>query len=80
MIQLRCASSIRLRGRTMVLRPYRWLIFGALASALAGCHSKAGPPYSAKESLNKIAIEKGFRNELFANEPLISSPVAMEFD
>ena len=44
-----------------------------------GC-SRQGPPYSPKEALQTIKVEKGFRVELFASEPLITSPVAMEFD
>ena len=45
---------------------------------LGCCHK--GPPYGPQEALHTIKIEKGFRIELFANEPLLSSPVAMEFD
>jgi len=44
-----------------------------------GC-GRRGPPYTPKEALQTIRVEKGFRVELFASEPLISSPVAMELD
>ena len=42
--------------------------------------SKAGPPYSQREALRTIRIDKGFNIEPFAAEPLISSPVAMDWD
>jgi putative membrane-bound dehydrogenase-like protein len=42
--------------------------------------SPAGPPYSPGEALRTIRIDKGFRIEPFAAEPLISSPVAMDWD
>ena len=39
-----------------------------------------GPPYSSKEALRTITIQKGFQVEPFAAEPLINSPVAMDWD
>ena len=39
-----------------------------------------GPPYSPHEALRTITIHKGFRVEPFAAEPLINSPVAMDWD
>ena len=41
---------------------------------------KSGPPYSLKEALRTITVQKGFRAEPFAAEPLINSPVAMDWD
>ena len=40
----------------------------------------AGPPYGQREALRTIRIDKGFRIESFAAEPLIKSPVAMDWD
>jgi putative membrane-bound dehydrogenase-like protein len=42
--------------------------------------SKAGPPYSQREALRTIQMSKGFRIEPFGAEPLISSPVAIDWD
>src|SRR5215831_10436394 len=47
--------------------------------ALAAC-SRQGPPVSPQDSLKGLSIEKGFRIELVASEPMVTSPVAMEFD
>jgi putative membrane-bound dehydrogenase-like protein len=46
---------------------------------LAAC-SRPGPPYSPREALKTLQAEPGFHAELFAAEPDIVSPVAMEFD
>jgi putative membrane-bound dehydrogenase-like protein len=40
----------------------------------------AGPPFPATEALATFRIVDGFHIELFASEPLIASPVAMEID
>src|SRR5436309_15573779 len=65
-----------------------WLI-GALSLLIVGMmvgglfvrfRTQAGPPYSQREALRTIRIDKGFRIEPFAAEPLISSPVAMDWD
>src|SRR5262245_42082146 len=40
----------------------------------------AGPPYRSADAISQFEIEPGFRIELFASEPAIASPVAMEFD
>ncbi len=63
-----------------MLRPMT-LLFTALAFGLSlnGC-GRSGPPYSPEASLQTMRIEKGFRIELFATEPEIADPVAMEFD
>lgn len=42
--------------------------------------TRSGPPFSPKEALKTIQIEKGFKIELFASEPGVSSPVAMDID
>src|SRR5512133_1564135 len=54
-----------------------WLLAALLAAA--GCR-KSGPPFSPKEALGKFQIERGYRMELFAAEPDVVSPVAMDFD
>src|SRR6266700_1920149 len=41
---------------------------------------RPGPPYRPQEALNTIHIDKGFHVELFAAEPMIKSPVAMDWD
>lgn len=65
-----------------------------LASSLFAVHQKnAGPekvvlkfklpppkPLSPEEALKTFKIEKGFRVELVASEPMIQAPVAMSFD
>ncbi|PYV85393.1 MAG: hypothetical protein DMG05_22725, partial [Acidobacteria bacterium] len=56
-----------------------FLLAFVIIPSLAGC-GRRGPPYTPKEALQTIRVEKGFRVELFASEPLISSPVAMELD
>lgn len=41
---------------------------------------QGGPPYGPREALETFRIADGFRIELFAAEPLVSDPVAMEVD
>ena len=41
---------------------------------------KAGPPYSPREALKTFRLADDFHIELFAAEPLIADPVAMEVD
>ncbi|MBI3680255.1 MAG: c-type cytochrome [Acidobacteria bacterium] len=41
---------------------------------------RTGPPYSPEESLRLMRLEPGFRIERFAAEPMVVSPVAIEFD
>src|SRR6185503_9003430 len=52
----------------------------ALVLLLGACSRRSGPPYSPEEALKTIRIEPGFRVELFTAEPMVTSPVAMEFD
>jgi putative membrane-bound dehydrogenase-like protein len=59
------------------------LLFGALILAvglLVRSRRQSGPPYSPQEALRTINIDKRFRVELFAAEPMIKSPVAMDWD
>lgn len=46
----------------------------------AGSQQPPVPPYEAQAALDTFRIADGFRIELFASEPLISDPVAMEVD
>ena len=46
---------------------------------LAGC-TRTGPPFSPQQALETFVLEEGFRIEVFAAEPLIRDPVAMEID
>ena len=55
------------------------LIVLLLAAFLTACQSPS-PPYSPEQALDTFQIEQGFRIELFAAEPDIRDPVAMEFD
>ncbi len=69
---------IRMRAWAMLLRikiPIHFL----WVAALAGC-GRSGPPYNPTEALETFQIEPGFRIELFAAEPDVFDPVAMEFD
>ena len=52
----------------------------ALATALISCARTAGPPFPAEKALGTLKVEEGFSIDLFAAEPLLASPVAMEFD
>ena len=52
-------------------------IAGALFVTACG---RSGPPYDPDVALSTFQLEEGFRIELFASEPLIADPVAMEFD
>ena len=60
------------------LRPATFLAL-ALAIATAACQTTR-PPYPPQEALDTFQIEEGFRIELFASEPDVVDPVAMEFD
>ena len=51
----------------------------SVAGALSGC-KQAGPPYSATEALKTFQLEPGFQMDLFAHEPDLADPVAMEID
>jgi mono/diheme cytochrome c family protein/glucose/arabinose dehydrogenase len=76
------------------MRPLIALLCLSLAPQALAVHSKnAGPekvelkfklpppkPLSPEEAMKTFAVEKGFRMELVASEPMIESPVAMSFD
>jgi mono/diheme cytochrome c family protein/glucose/arabinose dehydrogenase len=76
------------------MRPLIALLCLSLAPQALAVHSKnAGPekvelkfklpppkPLSPEEAMKTFAVEKGFRIELVASEPMIESPVAMSFD
>jgi putative membrane-bound dehydrogenase-like protein len=47
---------------------------------LLACSRSSGPPYNPEEALKTLKIEDGFQIELFANEPDITDPVAMDID
>ena len=58
-------------------RPLYCLLGTALL--LVGC-TRPGPPLSPQDALETFVLEEGFRIEVFAAEPLIQDPVAMEID
>ena len=66
----------------------RFLLPGALiliAAAIAvgwvlWSRRRSGPPYSPRAALRTIHIDKGFHAQLFVSEPMINSPVAMDWD
>jgi putative membrane-bound dehydrogenase-like protein len=55
-----------------------------VAVALIGLYARSRqpkfPPFSSREALRTITVQKGFHVEPFAAEPLIHSPVAMDWD
>ena len=46
---------------------------------LSAC-ARPGPPFGPQEALETFVLEAGFRIEVFAAEPLIQDPIAMEID
>ena len=69
--------------------PYRRLmLLGAVAlvgAALAvglvvWSRRQSGPPYNPRAALRTIHVDKGFHIEPFVSEPMIKSPVAMDWD
>src|SRR6266699_3029427 len=69
------------RRRVWLIGALSLLIVGMMVSGLfVRFRTQAGPPYSQREALRTIRIDKGFRIEPFAAEPLIKSPVAMDWD
>ena len=51
-----------------------------LVSLVLRSRRLTGPPYSPEQALRTITVHNGFRVERFAAEPLITSPVAMDWD
>ncbi|MCB1276554.1 c-type cytochrome [Prosthecobacter sp.] len=82
------------RIRSLVLRSSLFVLVSSLPPIAFAVHSKnAGPekvelkfklppptPLSPEEELKTFKVEKGFRVELVACEPMIESPIAMSFD
>src|SRR5690606_7489392 len=61
------------------------LLFVLLCVLLAGCQHRQqdfseSPFLAPEESLKKIAVEQGFTVELVAAEPLVNTPVTLQFD
>ncbi|PYU51687.1 MAG: dehydrogenase, partial [Acidobacteria bacterium] len=52
----------------------------AFAGLLLRSRRSTGPPYSPEQALRTITVHSGFHLESFASEPLIASPVAMDWD
>jgi putative membrane-bound dehydrogenase-like protein len=56
-----------------------FFLLGALLWGSA-CSSSSGPPYGPEDALKTFEIQDGFEMELYASEPDIVDPVAMEID
>jgi len=84
----------RSKASTFVLSSSFLILVSSFPPQAGAVHSKnAGPekvelkfklpppvPLSPEEAMKVFAVEKGFRIELVASEPMIESPVAMSFD
>ena len=84
----------RSKASTFVLSSSFLILVSSFPPQAGAVHSKnAGPekvelkfklpppvPLSPEEAMKAFAVEKGFRIELVASEPMIESPVAMSFD
>lgn len=85
---------LRFKASTLVLSSSFLILVSSFPPQAGAVHSKnAGPekvelkfklpppkPLSPEEAMKAFAVEKGFRIELVASEPMIESPVAMSFD
>jgi hypothetical protein len=83
-----------LRASRFVIHSSFLILVSSFPPQAGAVHSKnAGPekvelkfklpppaPLSPEEAMKTFAVEKGFRIELVASEPMIESPVAMSFD
>lgn len=58
----------------------RLVLVGVCLLGAAVLSARHGPPYTPEDALATFTLADGFRIELFAAEPLISDPVAMEVD
>jgi putative membrane-bound dehydrogenase-like protein len=58
----------------------RWWRLLALAAIAVACRRETRPPFAPAQALQTFRIEDGFSIELFAAEPAVASPVALEFD
>jgi putative membrane-bound dehydrogenase-like protein len=56
------------------------LLIVAVLQAPQLSSTQSGPPYSPQQALATFRIADGFRIEVYAAEPLVSDPVAMEVD
>ncbi len=57
----------------------RIAVLSLLLALLAACR-RSGPPFHPSDALRTFQIEPGFRIELFAAEPDVAAPVAMDWD
>ncbi|MBL9183813.1 MAG: c-type cytochrome [Verrucomicrobiaceae bacterium] len=85
---------LRFKASTLVLSSSFLILVSSFPPEAGAVHSKnAGPekvelkfklpppkPLSPEEAMKSFAVERGFRIELVASEPMIESPVAMSFD
>ena len=71
-------SATRRRGDSATRR-LTAVVLMCFALALGACR-KSGPPFSPQDALSKFRVEPGFRIELFAAEPNVVSPCAMDID
>jgi len=68
------------KKRPVIPTKAQWAAWLGVVLFLSACGRHSGPPYSPPEALKTLRVQPGFRVELFASEPLVTSPVAMEFD
>ena len=68
------------RRRVWLLATSLLAVIVALAGLLLRSRRSMGPPYSPEQALRTITVHSGFHLESFASEPLIASPVAMDWD
>jgi|UniRef100_UPI0037853198 mono/diheme cytochrome c family protein/glucose/arabinose dehydrogenase len=85
---------VRFKASTLVLSSTFLILVSTFPPQAGAVHSKnAGPekvelkfklpppkPLSPEEAMKVFQVEKGFRIELVASEPMIQAPVAMSFD
>lgn len=68
------------RRRVWLLATSLLAVIVAFAGLLLRSRRSTGPPYSPEQALRTITVHSGFHLESFASEPLIASPVAMDWD
>ena len=68
------------RLATLQTRPFAPRGAALVCLVLAACSSPQGPPYAPKDALATFELHPEFAIELFASEPDIADPVALEFD
>lgn len=70
------------------MKKYSYLCLIIITCVLSFCKSKiksasdfsTSPALSASESIDKMQVEEGFEVKLVASEPMVSAPIAMQFD